>query len=88
MPSTMRRTSCLRSLPEKAPFQLVATTEHGEAMNDFGPPIQKQTDGRALSLKGGTGKGPETSISTERGSVLVEAPPAASPAPAPTNEKF
>ncbi len=40
-------------------------------MNDFGPSIEKHTDGRASSLKGGTGKGPEISISTERGSVLV-----------------
>jgi DUF4097 and DUF4098 domain-containing protein YvlB len=90
------------ALPEKAAFQLVATTEHGEAMNDFGPPIQKQTEGRASSLKGGTGKGPEISISTERGSVLVrksgaveaeKGPPAAPappapPAASPAPEKF
>jgi len=59
------------ALPDKAAFQLMATTEHGEAMNDFGPPIEKQTDGRSSSLKGGTGKGPEISITTGRGSVLV-----------------
>ena len=58
------------ALPDKAAFQLMATTEHGEAMNDFGPPIQKQTDGRSSSLKGGT-SGAEISISTGRGSVLV-----------------
>ena len=59
------------ALPEKAAFQLMATTERGEAMNDYGPPIEKQTDGRSSSLKGGTGKGAEISISTGRGSVLV-----------------
>ena len=59
------------ALPEKASFQLMATAERGEATNDFGPAIQKQTEGRASSLKGGTGKGAEISISTERGSVLV-----------------
>jgi hypothetical protein len=87
------------ALPEKAAFQLMATTEHGEAMNDFGPPIEKQTEGRASSLKGGTGQGPEITITTERGSVLVrksggneaaQAPPAAPapPSPPPAPEKF
>ena len=38
-------------LPDKAGFQLVANTDHGEAVNDFGPPIQKETDGQAASLK-------------------------------------
>jgi DUF4097 and DUF4098 domain-containing protein YvlB len=80
------------ALPEKASFQIVATAAHGDAMNDFGPMIQKQTDGRASSLKGGTGKGAEISISTERGSVLVrkagvaEAQKVDKPVPAP--EKF
>jgi DUF4097 and DUF4098 domain-containing protein YvlB len=59
------------ALPDKAAFQLMATTEHGEAMNDFGPPIEKQTDGRSSSLKGRTGQGAEITISTGRGSVLV-----------------
>jgi DUF4097 and DUF4098 domain-containing protein YvlB len=59
------------AIPDKATFQLLATTTHGEVMNDYGPPIEKQTDGRASSLKGGMGKGPEISISTERGTVLV-----------------
>jgi DUF4097 and DUF4098 domain-containing protein YvlB len=90
------------ALPEKAAFQLVATTERGEAMNDFGPPIQKQTEGRGSTLKGTTGKGAEISITTERGSVLVRkagivaaektqpampATPSAPPAP-PAPEKF
>jgi DUF4097 and DUF4098 domain-containing protein YvlB len=59
------------ALPEKAPFQLVATTERGEVMNDFGPPIEKESRGRASSLRGGMGTGPEISVSTARGSVLV-----------------
>ena len=59
------------ALPERAAFQLTATAERGEAMNDFGPPIEKQTDGRASTLKGGTANGPEISITTARGSVLV-----------------
>ena len=79
------------ALPDKAAFQLVATTEHGEAMNDFGPPIEKQTDGRASSLKGGTGKGAEISITTGRGSVLVRKAGTESEAKAKTGlapEKF
>jgi hypothetical protein len=39
-------------LPDKAGFQLMANTDHGEAVNDFGPPIQKETDGHSASLKG------------------------------------
>ncbi|MGD0365250.1 MAG: DUF4097 family beta strand repeat-containing protein, partial [Bryobacteraceae bacterium] len=31
-------------LPDKAAFQLVATTDHGDAVNDFGAPIHKETD--------------------------------------------
>ena len=59
------------ALPDNAAFQLMATAARGDAMNDFGPAIQKQTDGRTSSLKGGTGKGAEISITTDRGSVLV-----------------
>jgi len=86
------------ALPEKAAFQLMATTERGEAMNDFGAPIRQETEGRGASLKGGTGAGPEITITTDRGSLLVrkagiaqaqKAPQAEpSPGPAPTPEKF
>ncbi len=33
-------------LPERAAFQLQATAERGDAMNDYGPPIEKEVDGR------------------------------------------
>lgn len=58
-------------LPEKAAFQLVATTDHGEAVNDFGAPIQKETDGRSSSLKGTVGQGAAIHVVTERGTVTV-----------------
>jgi len=58
-------------LPDKAGFQLVATTDHGEAVNDFGSPIQKETDGRSASLKGSVGQGPSIHVVTERGTVSV-----------------
>ena len=41
----------------KPPSSWSATTDHGEAVNDFGPPIQKETDGRSSSLKGSVGQG-------------------------------
>jgi hypothetical protein len=58
-------------LPDKAAFQLVATTDHGEAVNDFGAPIQKETDGRSSSLKGTVGQGASIHVVTERGTVTV-----------------
>ena len=33
-------------LPEKAAFHLEATAERGDAVNDFGAPIEKHTEGR------------------------------------------
>jgi len=59
------------AIPDKAAFHLLATARHGEVMNDFGPPLEKETDGRSSSLKGATGRGAEISITTDRGSVLV-----------------
>ena len=58
-------------LPDKAAFQLAATTDHGEAVNDFGSPIQKETDGRSSSLKGSVGQGASIHMVTERGTVSV-----------------
>jgi DUF4097 and DUF4098 domain-containing protein YvlB len=58
-------------LPAKAAFQLVASTDHGDAVNDFGPAIQKETDGRSASLKGSVGEGPSLHLVTERGTVSV-----------------
>jgi hypothetical protein len=58
-------------LPDKAGFQLVATTDHGEAVNDFGAPIQKENDGSSSSLKGTVGQGAAIHVVTERGTVTV-----------------
>jgi len=58
-------------LPDKAAFQLVATTDHGEAVNEFGSPIQKETDGHSSSLKGTVGQGASIHVVTERGTVTV-----------------
>src|ERR1035441_5729340 len=45
-------------LPEKAAFHLEATAERGDAVNDFGAPIEKHTEGRSATLKGRVGDGP------------------------------
>ena len=58
-------------LPEKATFQLEATAEHGEANNDFGPALTKETDGRSATLKGKVGQGASILLVTERGAVTV-----------------
>ena len=49
-------------LPEKASFQLDATAEKGDAVNDFGPQILKQSEGRSATLKGKVGDGPNIKI--------------------------
>jgi DUF4097 and DUF4098 domain-containing protein YvlB len=58
-------------LPDKAAFQLQAVAERGDAINDYGPGIQKEVDGRSASLKGKVGQGPLIHLTTERGSVSV-----------------
>ena len=58
-------------LPEKAAFQLQATAERGEAVNDFGPQIQKEVEGRTATLKGKVGDGPSIHLTASRGSVSV-----------------
>lgn len=57
-------------LPDKAPFQLSATSDRGEAVNDYGPQVERTTDGRAGTLKK-TGEGPLIHLSTDRGTVAV-----------------
>ena len=58
-------------LPPKAAFDLQATAEHGEAVNDFGPPVEKETEGRTAMLKGKVGEGPTIRLTASRGSVSV-----------------
>jgi len=58
-------------LPPRSSFQLEATTDHGEAINEFGPALTKAAEGRAASLKGKVGDGPTIHLTTERGNVSV-----------------
>ena len=52
-------------------FQLEATAERGEAVNDFGPQIQKEVDGRMATLKGKVGEGPVIRLTASHGAVSV-----------------
>jgi DUF4097 and DUF4098 domain-containing protein YvlB len=58
-------------LPQNSAFQLQATAERGEAINDFGPPIETQTRGRTQTLKGSMGNGPVIRLTAAHGSVAV-----------------
>ena len=74
MPSIEARSNVGRIeliLPEKATFQLEATAERGEAVNDYGSPIEKQMDGRTAILKGNLGSGPTVHLTAGHGSVEV-----------------
>jgi hypothetical protein len=68
-------------LPEKAAFELQATAEQGDAVNDFGPGIKKEVDGRTATLKGKVGNGPAILLTTSRGTVSVRRSGLAPPAP-------
>jgi DUF4097 and DUF4098 domain-containing protein YvlB len=71
-------------LPEKAAFQLEATAERGDAVNDFGPAIQREVEGRTATLKGKVGNGPTIHLTTNRGSVAVRKAGIPSSADAPS----
>jgi hypothetical protein len=58
-------------LPEKAHFDLQATAERGDAINDFGAPIAERKEGRTSTLTGRVGDGPSIRITANRGSVSV-----------------
>ena len=58
-------------LPEKAAFQLDATAQRGDAVNDYGPQIEKAVDGRAATLKSKSGDGPMIKLTANRGWISV-----------------
>ncbi len=59
------------ALPPGAKFDLRATTEHGEADNEYGDPLHEDTSGRGATIAGSTGGGPELRLDTGRGSITV-----------------
>jgi DUF4097 and DUF4098 domain-containing protein YvlB len=58
-------------LPGKATFNLQATAQTGDAVNDFGPPIKKEVDGRSATLTGRVGEGPTMRLNANRGWISV-----------------
>jgi DUF4097 and DUF4098 domain-containing protein YvlB len=60
------------AIPEKAGFELEGTTRQGEVSNDFGDPLKSEQDGRAASIKGKQGNGPQINIGTDRGTLTVK----------------
>jgi len=79
------------ALPPGAKFDLRASTEHGEASNDYGEPLREDESNHRATVLGNTGGGPELRLETGRGSVTVRkasaeettTPPDNSNAPAP-----
>lgn len=69
-------------LSPTALFNLVATAETGDAVNDYGPPIRKEVSGRTATLTGGVGNGPTIRLTANRGwiSVRREGTPSSLPA--------
>jgi DUF4097 and DUF4098 domain-containing protein YvlB len=59
-------------LPESAKFELRATTNRGEVQNEYGSPLESQTEGQGAKLKGKVGEGPVLTITTDRGAVTVK----------------
>ncbi len=59
------------AVPEKAKFDLAATTDRGEITNDLGDFFKAETSGPGASLKGNIGDGPRVVLATNRGSITV-----------------
>ncbi|HLK67394.1 MAG TPA: DUF4097 family beta strand repeat-containing protein [Bryobacteraceae bacterium] len=79
-------------LPPKATFDLDATVQRGEVIDDFGLPVEKETKGRAASLKAHVGDGPNLHITANRGSISVRKegaePSEIPPPPDPSSDHF
>jgi hypothetical protein len=52
-------------------FDLRATTNRGDAENEFGEPLRAEEAGRGNTIQGNTGGGPQLRLETGRGSVTV-----------------
>jgi len=59
-------------LPESAKFELKAATNRGEVQNEYGSPLEAETEGEGARLKGKVGEGPVLTITTDRGAVTVK----------------
>jgi len=59
------------ALPVGAKFDLRATTQHGDADNEYGDPLREEEAGHGNTISGSTGSGPQLRLDTGRGSVNV-----------------
>ncbi|MGA2881553.1 MAG: DUF4097 family beta strand repeat-containing protein [Bryobacteraceae bacterium] len=60
------------ALPSGAKFDLRASTEHGDADNEYGDPLREEEAGHGNTIAGSTGGGgPQLRLETGRGSVSV-----------------
>lgn len=57
--------------PDKAQFQINATTHSGEITNDFGGGLTPESQGRGMYLRGSIGQGPLIVLETNRGSITI-----------------
>lgn len=58
------------ALPEGAKFDLNASSQRGEATNDFGAPLREEATKHGASIRGSNG-GPQVDLETDRGRVTV-----------------
>lgn len=56
-------------VPDKAAFRLDATAEHGDAVNDYGSPIEQDHRGRTATMRGAVGDGPHVQLTMNRGQI-------------------
>jgi DUF4097 and DUF4098 domain-containing protein YvlB len=59
------------ALPPSAAFALNAITNHGDIDNQFGESLKESSEGRGAKLEGGSGDGPDVSLTTQHGSITV-----------------
>jgi hypothetical protein len=59
------------ALPAGAKFDLRASTEHGDADNEYGDPLREEEAGHGNIISGSTGAGPQLRLDTGRGSINV-----------------
>jgi DUF4097 and DUF4098 domain-containing protein YvlB len=59
------------ALAPAARFSINATTDRGEAVNEFDPRLKLEQNDRRGSITGSTGAGPEIRLETRRGRMIV-----------------
>ncbi len=64
-------------------FDLRASTDHGDASNDYGDPLREDSSGHGATITGNTGAGPQLRLETGRGSITVRKASAEETNPSP-----